>query len=152
MLPHQFGLFRPCWSALNWRVSGTPRDGRKYASPTDRNYLRYAKFADLDTLIYLRTRFAQLAPSVTVRAVAGDQHDLGWAGHHLSHARFVRQVDPRGVEPVGCEFVEASPVASRGRHGGGIDAAGDQTLQQMTTQPARRTEDQQLRIRHDRAG
>ncbi|MER6971155.1 hypothetical protein ABT304_08885 [Nocardioides sp. NPDC000445] len=46
----------------------------EYASPTDRNYLRYAKFADLDTLIYLRTRFAQLAPTVTVRDFAPSEY------------------------------------------------------------------------------
>jgi hypothetical protein len=46
----------------------------EYASPTDRNYLRYAKFADLDTLIYLRTRFAQLAPAVTIRDFAPSEY------------------------------------------------------------------------------
>ena len=46
----------------------------EYASPTDRNYLRYAKFADLDTLIYLRTRFAQLAPTVTIRDFAPSEY------------------------------------------------------------------------------
>src|SRR5262249_37085860 len=40
----------------------------------DRNYLRYAKFADLDTLIYLRTRFAQLAPTVTIRDFAPSEY------------------------------------------------------------------------------
>lgn len=45
-----------------------------YASPTDRNYLRYAKFADLDSLIYLRTRFAQLAPTVTLRDFAPSEY------------------------------------------------------------------------------
>jgi hypothetical protein len=46
----------------------------EYASPADRNYLRYAKFADLDTLIYLRTRFAQLAPTVTIRDFAPSEY------------------------------------------------------------------------------
>lgn len=46
----------------------------EYASPTDRNYLRYAKFADLDTLIYLRTRFAQLASTVTIRDFAPSEY------------------------------------------------------------------------------
>ncbi|RKT86371.1 hypothetical protein SAMN05421805_10612 [Saccharopolyspora antimicrobica] len=46
----------------------------EYATPTDRNYLRYAKFADLDTLIYLRTRFAQLAPTVTIRDFAPSEY------------------------------------------------------------------------------
>jgi hypothetical protein len=38
-----------------------------FASPEDRNYLRYAKFADLDSLIYVRTRLMQILPRVTVR-------------------------------------------------------------------------------------
>jgi hypothetical protein len=55
--------------------SEIPRDELpEYASPTDRNYLRYAKFADLDTLIYLRTRFAQLSPTVTVRDFAPSEY------------------------------------------------------------------------------
>ncbi|WP_210407931.1 hypothetical protein [Allokutzneria sp. NRRL B-24872] len=68
-----------------WRLSGgrgvdivcseIPADELpEYASPADRNYLRYAKFADLDTLIYLRTRFAQLAPVVTIRDFAPSEY------------------------------------------------------------------------------
>ena len=48
--------------------SEIPEDERPYfASPQDRNYLRYAKFADLDSLIHVRTQLAQLAPSTAVR-------------------------------------------------------------------------------------
>ena len=55
--------------------SEIPEDERpEYASADDRNYLRYAKFADLDTLIYLRTRFAQLNPDVTVRDFAPSEY------------------------------------------------------------------------------
>lgn len=55
--------------------SEIPEDERpEYASPADRNYLRYAKFADLDTLIYLRTRFAHLAPTVTIRDFAPSEY------------------------------------------------------------------------------
>jgi len=55
--------------------SEIPEDERpEYAAPTDRNYLRYAKFADLDTLIYLRTRVAQLAPTVTIRDFAPSEY------------------------------------------------------------------------------
>ncbi|ABD12674.1 hypothetical protein Francci3_3317 [Frankia casuarinae] len=55
--------------------SEIPEDERpEYASPADRNYLRYAKFADLDTLIYLRTRFARLAPTVTIRDFAPSEY------------------------------------------------------------------------------
>jgi hypothetical protein len=48
----------------------------EYAHPGDRNYLRYAKFADLDTLIYVRTRLAQLATDAVVRDFSpGEHHD-----------------------------------------------------------------------------
>ncbi len=55
--------------------SEIPSDERPdYASPADRNYLRYAKFADLDTLIFVRTRLAQLAPTVLLRDFAPSEH------------------------------------------------------------------------------
>ncbi|WP_329243037.1 hypothetical protein OG417_45195 [Actinoallomurus sp. NBC_01490] len=61
-----------------WRLSPTtgvdivcseiPEDERPYfASPADRNYLRYAKFADLDSLIFVKTHLIKIAPDVTVR-------------------------------------------------------------------------------------
>ncbi|MGH3683992.1 MAG: hypothetical protein ACRDRU_09865 [Pseudonocardiaceae bacterium] len=75
------------WDELRafWRLTGRTRvdivcseipenELPYYASPTDRNYLRYAKFADLDSLIYLRTRFAQLAPTVTLRDFAPSEY------------------------------------------------------------------------------
>jgi hypothetical protein len=77
----------PWWEDLRtfWRLSNGSRvdivcseipenELPEYASPADRNYLRYAKFADLDTLIYLRTRFAQLAPTVTIRDFAPSEY------------------------------------------------------------------------------
>ncbi len=51
-----------------------PEEAPEYAQPGDRNYLRYAKFADLDTLIYVRTRLAQLAPTAAVRDFAPAEH------------------------------------------------------------------------------
>lgn len=55
--------------------SEIPPDERpEYAAPADRNYLRYAKFADLDTLIFVRTRLAQLAPTVVVRDFAPSEY------------------------------------------------------------------------------
>ncbi|BDU04596.1 hypothetical protein [Nocardia cyriacigeorgica] len=55
--------------------SEIPLDERpEYASPQDRNYLRYAKFADLDTLIFVRTRLAQLAPATVVRDFAPSEY------------------------------------------------------------------------------
>ncbi|MEU7765009.1 hypothetical protein AB0B25_07785 [Nocardia sp. NPDC049190] len=51
-----------------------PEERPDYASPHDRNYLRYAKFADLDTLIFVRTRLAQLAPHVVVRDFAPSEY------------------------------------------------------------------------------
>lgn len=81
------GQIVPWWEDLRtfWRLSNGSRvdivcseipenELPEYASPADRNYLRYAKFADLDTLIYLRTRFAQLAPTVTIRDFAPSEY------------------------------------------------------------------------------
>lgn len=51
-----------------------PEEAPNYAVPGDRNYLRYAKFADLDTLIYVRTRLAQLAPTAAVRDFSPSEH------------------------------------------------------------------------------
>jgi hypothetical protein len=48
--------------------SEIPVEERPYfADPADRNYLRYAKFADLDTLIYLRSQLARYLPTATIR-------------------------------------------------------------------------------------
>lgn len=81
------GQIAPWWEDLRafWRLSNGSRvdivcseipenELPEYASPADRNYLRYAKFADLDTLIYLRTRFVQLAPTVTIRDFAPSEY------------------------------------------------------------------------------
>ncbi len=55
--------------------SEIPKEERHYfAAPNDRNYLRYAKFADLDSLIYVRTRIAQLFPRVTIRDFSPSEH------------------------------------------------------------------------------
>ncbi|WTW98249.1 hypothetical protein OG216_35100 [Streptomycetaceae bacterium NBC_01309] len=77
----------PWWDDLRafWRLSDgagvdiicseIPEPERpEYAAPSDRNYLRYAKFADLDTLIYLRSRFAQLALTATIRDFAPSEY------------------------------------------------------------------------------
>lgn len=45
-----------------------------FALPSDRNYLRYARFADLDSLIYVRTRLAQACPDLTVRDFLPSEH------------------------------------------------------------------------------
>ncbi len=79
----EVGQIAPSWEDLRtfWRLSNGSRvdivcseipenELPEYALPGDRNYIRYAKFADLDTLIYLRTRFAQLAPTVAIRDFA----------------------------------------------------------------------------------
>lgn len=44
-----------------------PEERPAFASPEDRNYLRYAKFADLDSLVYLRGRLTQAFPDVAIR-------------------------------------------------------------------------------------
>jgi hypothetical protein len=38
-----------------------------FAFPQDRNYLRYAKFADLDSLIYVKTHLSRYFPSAIIR-------------------------------------------------------------------------------------
>ncbi|MFI9509074.1 hypothetical protein [Nocardia sp. NPDC052566] len=69
-----------CWylrpgARVDIVCSEIPSDERPpYASPSDRNYLRYAKFADLDTLIYTRARLAQIAPTAVVRDFAPSEH------------------------------------------------------------------------------
>ncbi|MPZ63988.1 MAG: hypothetical protein GEU83_00170 [Pseudonocardiaceae bacterium] len=61
-----------------WRISSDasvdivcseiPEEERPaFAFPHDRNYLRYAKFADLDSLIYVRARLLQTLPTVGIR-------------------------------------------------------------------------------------
>jgi len=48
--------------------SEIPPDERpEFADPADRNYLRYASFADLDSLVITKTCLAQLAPDASVR-------------------------------------------------------------------------------------
>lgn len=55
-------------AAVDIVCSEIPEDERpEFASPQDRNYLRYAKFADLDSLIYVRTRLLQALPTVNIR-------------------------------------------------------------------------------------
>lgn len=39
----------------------------RFASPRHRNYTRYAKFADLDALIYTRGRITQIMPDIHIR-------------------------------------------------------------------------------------
>lgn len=54
--------------------SEIPKEEQPYfANPKDRNYLRYAKFADLDSLVFLRTRLANLFPRKVVRDFTPDE-------------------------------------------------------------------------------
>jgi hypothetical protein len=53
-----------------------PEERPAYAEPSDRNYLRYAKFADLDSLIYVRSQLAQTWP--TLHASCGSR--ASWGG------------------------------------------------------------------------
>lgn len=71
----------PSWQevlARFWRLSSgstvdivcseIPEEERpEFASPRDRNYLRYAKFADLDSLVYVQARLLQALPTVSIR-------------------------------------------------------------------------------------
>lgn len=52
-----------------------------YANPRDRNYLRYAKFADLDSLVYVRTRLAELFPHCYVRDFSASEYSDSHADH-----------------------------------------------------------------------
>lgn len=55
--------------------SEIPEDERpSFASPRDRNYLRYSKFADLDTLIYVRGRLTQTLSDIHVRDFAPSEY------------------------------------------------------------------------------
>ncbi|WP_017600653.1 hypothetical protein [Nocardiopsis lucentensis] len=74
--------FQKFWNAhpqgrIDIVCSEIPEEERPYfASPSDRNYLRYAKFADLDTLIHVKTGLAGICPDVTVRDFApSEYHD-----------------------------------------------------------------------------
>lgn len=59
--------------------SEIPEEERpEFASPHDRNYLRYAKFADLDSLVYVRTRFLQALATVSIRDFSpSEYYDAG---------------------------------------------------------------------------
>jgi len=88
--------------------SEIPEDEQPYfASPSDRNYLRYAKFADLDSLIYMRTRLTQIGPDVHVRDFApSEYHDsesdvlivIGGPPWNAKYREFVPQL-PFHFEP-----------------------------------------------------
>ncbi len=45
-----------------------------YASPDDRNYLRYGKFADLDSAVHLHTNLVRLFPNVRIRDFTASEH------------------------------------------------------------------------------
>ncbi len=49
-------------------------DRPSYASPTHHNYLYYARFVDLDSLIYVGRRFVQTLPTVDVRELQPSQY------------------------------------------------------------------------------
>ncbi len=72
-----------------------------YANPADRNYLRYAKFADLDGFVYVRTRLAQVAPDVHMRDFTpSEYHDtevdslvvIGGPPWNAQYRRFLPQL------------------------------------------------------------
>lgn len=73
-----FWRLRP-GSTVDIVCSEIPEDERpEFASPDDRNYLRYAKFADLDSLIYARTRLLQALPTVSIRDFSpSEYYDAG---------------------------------------------------------------------------
>lgn len=55
-------------STIDIVCSEIPRDDQPYfANPKDRNYLRYAKFADLDTLLYVRASIPTIIQDAQIR-------------------------------------------------------------------------------------
>lgn len=48
-----------------------------YAFPKDLDYVRYAKFADLDSLMHLRTALARCFPSIRTREFTASEHSGG---------------------------------------------------------------------------
>jgi hypothetical protein len=70
-----WGLRRDAW--VDIVCSEIPESERPpFAHPQSRNYLRYAKFADLDSLIYIRTSLACLNGDTPVRDYApSEYHD-----------------------------------------------------------------------------
>ncbi len=46
----------------------------EYADPHDRDYLRYARFADLDSLIHIKTHLASIFPMIRFRDFTASEH------------------------------------------------------------------------------
>jgi hypothetical protein len=74
----QFWRLSPA-STVDIVCSEIPEEERpEFASPRDRNYLRYAKFADLDSLIYVQARLLQALPTVSIRDFSpSEYYDAG---------------------------------------------------------------------------
>ena len=52
-----------------------------YAQPRNKNYMRYAKFADLDSLMYLRVRLAESFPRCYIRDFTSAEYSTPGADH-----------------------------------------------------------------------
>jgi hypothetical protein len=62
-------------STVDIICSSIPSDvSPDFANPSHRNYLRYAKFADLDTLIVVHANLARLFPSLIIRDFTSEEH------------------------------------------------------------------------------
>lgn len=84
--------------------SELPLSDRPYfADPRDPNYLRYAKFADLDGLVYFRTRMAELFSDAYVR-------DFSASEYFDSHADHLMVLGGPDWNPKAAEFQEYLPV------------------------------------------
>ncbi len=53
----------------------------EYAQPRSKNYMRYAKFADLDSLMYLRVRLVESFPRCYIRDFTSDEYSTPGADH-----------------------------------------------------------------------
>jgi hypothetical protein len=45
-----------------------------YAKPSDRNYLRYARFADLDSFVHVKSNLLRLFPNMRIRDFTASEH------------------------------------------------------------------------------
>jgi hypothetical protein len=77
----QFWGLRPS-AQVDIVCSEIPESQRSpFAHPQDRNYVRYARFADLDSLIYVRTSLACLNGDTPVRDYASSEYHEPHDGH-----------------------------------------------------------------------
>jgi hypothetical protein len=78
-------------------------DHHATAAPDDGSFNRYSKFADLDSLVYLRTRLAQVCPDAVIR-------DFGASEYYGQDAQTLVVVGGPTQNPTCREFLPQLPV------------------------------------------